>query len=298
MRRQMRRLLVFLALTTGCVQYPVYRVNRTARVPRPAVPLRSGEPLQGPIELSFGASSVGEVRDPKVATPSSSVEVPSTQVRGELRFRVGKRGEFAVMHEQAIATTMRAVDPTQAPVDHGTAWSLGAAVRYAIEIPNAPGFYIGTGLELMQWTIPYVEYRTCIENCDGVPKTSMNEGDVQTYTPGFSLTPTYRTGPVALFAGVYGRRHPTIVRKSTEYDYNYMDTEQDVDGGPMNWVVHAGAEYHAANFAFFATIQQDLTRDPVSYGPSLAVGMSAHLPELNSAPASPSPPSPTQSAPW
>jgi hypothetical protein len=43
-----------------------------------------------------------------------------------------------------------------------------------------------------------------------------------------------------------------------------------------------GAEYRLANLSMLATIQQDLSRAPISYGPSFGFALAIRLPELPS----------------
>jgi hypothetical protein len=276
----MRSSLLWLipAALVGCVPPPVYRVQRTARVPHPAAPLRTGEPLAGPIELSVGASSIGEATQPELVDRDASIEVAREQMRAELRIRLGKRGEITPIYEAANAGSMFALDKTQAPVEHGAPTGIGLATRYSFAT-GAPGLSFGVGVEVMSWQIPYVEYRTCVELCEenGAPSMQINHGYEGVNTLGLSLTPTYRHGNLALFGGAYTRRHPTIARKGTEL-YS-MDYDRDVDSGRYNWMVNAGAEYRLPIVSLMATVQQNLTRDPVQYGPSFGFAIAFRVPE-------------------
>jgi hypothetical protein len=278
---------VWLAVVTAlplalvaCVPPPVYKVQRTARVPHPAVPMRTGEPLDGPIELSVGMNSFGDTKQPELMDSQASVEVPNKQMRSELRIRLGRegaRGELAPIFEQALASGMKPVDPTQAPVREGSPTGVGIAFRYSIPT-GVDGLSIGTGIEAMSWEIPYVEYRTCVAYCaeNNAPQMQINHGSEGVGTLGFALTPTYRSGPVAMFAGAYTRRQPTIVRKGTEEFA--MDYDQDVSAGNYNMVVHAGIEYRLPAVSFLATVQQDLTADPVLYGPTFGLAIALRVP--------------------
>jgi len=273
----------------GCVPLPVYKVQRSARVPRAAAPLRTGEPLAGPIALSVegiagGSSELGE--------ETSALEVPRQQIRSELRIRI-KRAELAPFYEQAIESSYDALDPTQAPVREGAASTKGFATRYSFATPD-PNLNIGIGMEFLSYTMPYVEYRTCVEWCEenGVSGTTKYTGTESTGSLAVALTPTYRFGNVAVFGGVYGRRHPTIRRKGTEVGMEY---DQDIEKGDMNWLLHAGVELNASVFSFSASIQQDLTREPVMYGPSVGLAIAVHVPELASR--RPSPPAEPAPAP-
>lgn len=288
---------VVLCLLVGCVPAPVYRVQRTARVPHAATPLRTGEPLAGPVELSMGASSIGDVRAPRLVDRDASIEVPEQQYRGELRVRI-LRAEIAGIYERAASSSMHALDATQAPVDEGDMFGAGGAVRYSIDAGDlTPGLSFGLGLEAMSWEIPYVEYRTCVENCEVNNADPMQvwHGVDHVGSLAVAFTPTYRRGPIAVFAGAYMRQHPTIERKGTElYEY---ERDKDVAGGNDNWLVHAGLEWRLPYVSLLAHIQQDLTRDPVWYGPSFGFAIAARLPEF-SLPRSTPPSGDGQAEPW
>lgn len=234
--------------------------------------------MQGPVEVSTGASNLVDARAPRIGSdPTIASEVPSMQLRGELRFRFARYGQIAVIHDHAIASTYRALDPTQAPVDHDTAESLGFAVRGAIPVEEVPGLSIGLGFEVLQWWLPYVEYRSCVANCDGVPTQEMTSGTDTLAEPAFQLVPSYRTGNLTLFAGVYATPHARVERKGTEYSATDYDSEITRSG--FNFIAHAGAELTFGYVSVLAQIQQDLVTDPVDYGPSLGVALAFHSPE-------------------
>jgi hypothetical protein len=272
------RIAALLMVLVGCVPPPVYRVQRTARVPHIAAPMRTGEPLDGPIELSVAGSTIGAVMQPELADKQAAVEVAREQVRTELRIRLGKRGELTPIYERAIEDTMVRLDATQAPVSQGTPQGYGLAARYSIET-SVPEFSLGFGVEAMAWEIPYVEYRTCVSYCEenGAPMMQINHGRETVSSLGLSLAPTYRTGPLALFVNAYTRRHPTIVRKGTEL--YAQDYDRDVDGGEYNFLVGAGIEYRLSFASLMATVQQDLTADPVAYGPSFGLAIAWRVPD-------------------
>jgi hypothetical protein len=264
----MRALPVLLIGLAGCLPPPTYQVQRSARVPRPAVPLHSGQPLDGPVELSVGATAGGHG---KLIDRQAAIETPSTQARAELRFKI-RRGEIAWLYERSLAGTFAQLDRTQAPVESGAPRAAGVALRYSWET-GEPGLSVGTSVEVMDWGIPYVEYRTCVENCDGVTINERHTGTEHFLTGAFGITPSYRSGPWTVFGGAYTRRHPTIERKDTES--NYYD-DPDVSAGNWNFMVHAGVEYRTGLVSFLASIQQDLSADPVQYGPSIGVALAIH----------------------
>ena len=273
------RLLVIALLAAGCIPpTPVYRVQRTVRVPHPAAPLWSGTPLQGAAELSIGASSFGDTRAPRLVDRESSIETPSVMMRGELRIRAGTFGQVALLVDHAIESTFSALDPTQAPVPSGGATGVGAAVRYSVHFDSAPELSIGLGAEAMVRELSYVEYRSCVANCDGVPMQEMTTGRDSLAAFAFQVTPAYRTGPWTFYAGLYAVPHPTVVRKGQELYATDYDSE--LDGGDYNLVLHAGAEVQLGYVSLLAQVQRDMTASPVAYGPSFGFAVAGRIPEL------------------
>ena len=278
----MRSLVLFALSAAGlaaCLPEPIYKVQRTARVPHPAAPLRSGAPLDAPIEASFGTSSAFDLRAPRLVDHTAAVETPSVQLRGEARFRIGTFGEIHVGTEHALAPTP--IDATQAPIPgDDNAWSFNLGVRYAV--PLAPGVFLGLGLESVVWTLPYVEYRSCVENCEGVPPQERDSGTDSLWGLAADITPTYRSGDLTLFAGLHIAPNPTIQRKGTEI--GAMDYDSDLALGPTSYIVHAGAEYKLGPISVLAQIQQDLAGSPVAYGPSFGFAIAGRLLDQYTAP--------------
>jgi len=269
------RPFVLLVVLVGCVPLPVYAVQRNARVPHAAVPLRTGQPLAGPVEVTVGASNAGDLQQASAGNHQSADEIPTRQGRAELRFRLGQRGELALIHEHGFDGSSRQIDPTQAPVGNGDVFGTGFAGRYAIEL--APEWSLGVELEMLGWHVPWVEFRTCVENCPPNPMTTVEHGADTVATIGFGLTPSYKTGPFTAFGGLFVRNHPTITRKDKEV-FDDIDGDGDVEGGPANLLLHAGFAYElGGGVSALVLVHQDVTRDPVAYGPGVGLALSASL---------------------
>jgi hypothetical protein len=270
--RPSKALLLAWFVLGGCYPPPPrYLVQRSARVPRPTVPLRTGQPLSGPIELSAGMSSIGHSKRPEASDPMTALEIPNATGRGELRLRFFDNGEVAAIHERALGGATK-LDDTQADVTSGNPWGAGAAVRYSIN--NGARWSVGLDFEFMRWVLPYTELRRCVENCEGVD-TVQNIHSTSTHsTGGLGVTPAYRFGRVTLFGGVYMRNHPTIDRKGEELtEYNDGDTTN----GPANVLVHAGIAFRHDWFEALVLVNQNMEREPVFYGPSIGFALSATL---------------------
>lgn len=267
-----------LLMFAACIPPPVYRVQRDIRAAHATAPLWSGSPMQGPVDVAVGASNLVDARAPRLGDdPTIASEIPSAQVRGELRFRLGTYAQLAMIHDHAISSTYRALDPTQAPVSHGTAQSFGLAIRGSIPDEEVPGLSIGLGFELLEWSLPYVEYRSCVADCGNSPLQEMNTGDDTLLEPALQFIPSYRRGALTIFAGVYATPQARIVRK--DWEIGAKDYDSDIDRSGFNFIANAGAELRFGYVSVLAQIQQDLSSDPVSYGPSLGIGLALHAPE-------------------
>lgn len=264
----MLRLLIVLPVVAGCIG----NVQRSARVPHPGVPLRSGQPLDTPVEFSAGLSNVTDGVKPTVGNASQAVEVPSTEMRDELRFRLGRRAELALVYEQGFSATSQKPDPTQAPVGGGDVHGYGLAGSYAIET-STPGLVVGVTLEMMTWSVPWVEYFDCTD-CSG-RYTIVSHGRANPMTAGIGIAPSYRSGRFTWFGGAFARNHPTTQRKELGV---MSDFDGGVQSGPVNILLDAGVEIYLERWlSALITVHQDVTADPVQYGPGVGIGFTARL---------------------
>jgi len=264
------RLALLIPLVAGCIG----NIQRSARVPHPGVPLRSGQPLDTPAEFSAGLSNVTDVIKPSVGDATQAVEVPSTEMRDELRFRLGRRGEIALIYEQGFGATSQQPDRTQAPVGRGDVHGYGVSGSYAFQT-NTPGLSIATTLEVIGWSVPYVEYVTCT-NCLSM-WTIVDHGRANPMTLGIGIGPSYRTGNITLFGGGFARNHPTTERKELNTDVTFSDNG-DVQSGPFNLLLHAGIEIELQRWlSAVLVIHQDVVANPVQYGPGIGLALTGRL---------------------
>ncbi len=260
----LRALVLILPLAAGCVG----NIQRSARVPHPSVPLSSGQPLGAPAEVSAGLSSVTDLVKPAVGNASEAVEVPATQMRNELRFRIAPRAQLALIYERGFASTTQQPDSTQAPVGPGDVTGYGASLGYSFAT-STPGLAIGTTVELMGWTVPYVEYETCT-NCIE-PFTTVEHGTASPMTLGVGIAPTYRRGRMTYFGGAFARNHPTTLRKELNTDITFDDGDGDVRSGPFNLLLHAGVEVELQRcFPRSSSCTRTSSRTPCSTAPASA----------------------------
>jgi hypothetical protein len=268
----LRVLLLIVPAVAGCIG----NVQRAARVPHPGVPLGSGQPLEGPAELSVGLSNVTDMIKPAVGDASQAVEVPSTEMRDEVRIRIGRRGQLGLVYEQGFGGTSQQPDRTQAPVGRGDVEGFGVTGGYSFAT-STPGLSVGLVGEMVGWSLPYVEYTTCT-SCPN-QYTVMSHGRANPVTLGLGVAPSYRSGAITVFGGVFGRNHPTTQRKELNTDITFND-DGDVRSGPFNLLVHAGVELALApRLSALVVLHQDVVANPVRYGPGIGVALTGRLGE-------------------
>jgi hypothetical protein len=266
------RHLVLLALpaVTACVG----NIQRSARVPHPGVPLNAGQPLDTRAEIAAGLSNVTDIMKPRVGDATQAVEVPSTEMRSELRFRLGQRAQLGLIYEQGFGSTSKQPDPTQAPIGGGDVHGYGVLGGYSFET-STPGLSVATTVEVMGWSVPYVEYETCT-NCPGM-FTIVSHGRANPMTLGLGVAPSYRSGAVTLFGGVFARNHPTTLRKEMNTDI-FRGDNGDVQNGPLNVLFHAGVEFALAHrLSALVLVHQDVIADPVRYGPGFGLALTGRF---------------------
>ena len=131
-----------------------------------------------------------------------------------------------------------------------------------------PRWHVGINSEALVWSVPYVEYETCVQNCGGVNWSFMEEGRANVTQLALGVLPTYSTGKINVWGGVTLRNHPTIEQKGTEVG---VDFEDEVEEGEFNVVLSAGADIElGGGFRAGLTAYQVVQGKPASYGPSLA----------------------------
>ncbi len=283
-------LVAGLATAGGC---NVNRVNRAALVPHMTPTLRSGAPMETPAELAIGASSLAHTTL-GASDDTAAVEIPGTQAEGAMRLRVGQHVALGLIYAEGFDAGAKQIKETQAPVDSGNTRGYGFTLTGMIPTSN-PRWHVGVNSELVFWSVPYVEYSTCVMNCGGSNWTFVEEGRASVSQLAIGVVPTYTTGTWNLWGGLTLRNHPTIEQKGTEVG---VDLGDDVEEGSFNTVLSAGADVElGGGFRAGLTIYQIVQGQPATYGPSVAAMLTIPLgrrdtvvPALPAGPMSPAAP--------
>lgn len=270
----------------------VNRVNRAALVPHMTPTLRSGAPMETPGEISLGASSLTHTTLGS-SDDEAAVEVPGTQAEGAMRLRLGQHVAMGLLYAEGFDAGARAIKDGQPPVESGNTRGYGFTLSGMIPTGD-PRWHVGVNSELLFWSVPYVEYSTCVQNCGGVNWTFVEEGRATVSQLAIGLVPTYSAGSWSVWGGLTFRNHPTIEQKGVEVG---IDWEDEVEEGQFNTVLSAGADVElGGGFRAGVTLYQVVQGQPAKYGPSVAAMLTIPLGRRDTAPVAP-PAAPPAAAP-
>ncbi len=267
----------------ACTACSTFVEHRAALVPH-SVPVDTiGQPNQSRVNASLGASNIADLQRPGVGNPDAGVAIPSRQFRGQLALGITKNLTLGWIHERGLASSAQPVKDTLPPLDDTTAVGNGPVVSYSIDTGSP--WRIGLSAELIGWSIPYVEYSTCIDFCPEGPTTIITRDTAPIMQLGIGIVPSYRFGGWTFFGGLTGRSHPTIEEKVISNGFS-----ADVEEGPFNAILHGGVAYDAnERVRFKLEMHQTVTQAPVAYGPGIGFAL-----EVGIGPMIPKDPPPTE----
>lgn len=277
----MRWPIAFLSaviLVAGCrPPEPVYAVRRSALVPHPLAPPRSGRPLEGRVQFAVQNSTVIQPVAPREATGANAgLYVARDNLGGAVRTRLSANLELSFQLEVALAAGAMPIahDALPAP-DNGNAYGGGLGMMYSI--PMGREFHLGVAVDALRYLIPYHEEAVCIQNCElGGPDSYQETGTHRVTVLSYSLLPTWHRNGLTLWGSVTQRNHPTNTeRESQTLSGNGRDDDDEVNFGPMYTIVGGGAELHlGGGVRAYAVLFVPLTERPVVYGPVIGFGLS------------------------
>jgi hypothetical protein len=292
--------LVVLALATGC---STYSVRKSALAPHIAPPMRSGQDLgEASGEASFGASTLASAAAPQEGDGANAgLYIPRVEVVGALRKRISDNLDLGVMWDHGFRRGAYATSEDQPSPNKNNVYGGGLSGFYSLAT-SAPGLRIGVGLDLLLYSIPFVEYRTCVSLCGGQTYTQVDHDRETIGVASLSVVPSWKTGRLTVFGGGTLRNHPTVEKGSLEV----LDVDDEVEGGPVNFILHAGVDVElGGGLRAMALVYQPIDQNPVQYYPTLGVGLTIPLakreppppPPQYAPPAYPYPPPPPQQYP-
>lgn len=247
-------------------------VRRAALVPHAQPSLRDGQPVgDARAEVALGLATAVQAHEPGEGNGNAGVEIPRLQSNVAVRLRATNDVDVSFLYEHASPRGATAIADDQ-PEPQGTARGYGVGMNYSIPTSD-PGFRVGLTGDFLVYRVPVVEYRTCID-CPS-PITNVDHYFDEVPVVSFAVTPSLARGPFTYFGSFTLRNHPTIARSSIE---GPLDWEEDLEAGRFNAIAAVGASYTMpARVRGSLLVYQNLSRDPVAYGPTLAVAVTIPL---------------------
>lgn len=261
--------LLLLALA-GCSGHAV---RRSALVPAIAPPLNTGQAANDRlVGLSLGNSTFLRESSPIAlsgSTPDAGLYIPRSQWGLQALFTVTDGLRLGPKLEIGMR---QGADPIAegipAPPDDPTV-AFGPVLEYSIPVAP-PVFRIGLGLELLWTFCPYALFTGC-PSCKRV-----DSGTDSTLVVNLSLVPSFRLGPVTLFAGVGARNQPTNTLDDRVYTESFFS--DNVTFGKLYVLVYGGIQLHLRVLELTLEVYYPTTREPVSYGgPALSAWLTVPL---------------------
>jgi hypothetical protein len=272
----MWRVVSLLVLLAGCLPEPQYAVRRTAVVPHPAPPARSGQPLDGKVRLSGHHSTVLVPVAPEAnGSANNGLYIARHNLGGQARFKVSPGWDLGFGHERSLRRGAMATDDQIARWPRGGAWTTTAGALFASPLDGS--FRIALAVELGLVSASVREEGQCIANCDYVPPSYIEHGTRVVGLASSSIIPSYRAGNWVTFASATFRNHPTNTDKQRQGAWR-DDSEDDLRAGPLYVLFGAGVEYRdPSGVTVLGHIYQPISTGVVQYGPAAGFSVAFEL---------------------
>lgn len=247
------------ALGAGCT----HSIRRAALVPHQQPIAHSGTLVRSP-EVSVGSPSLASTRKPRVAaSENAGIVIPRWQGQGALRLPWGNATTIGFHVDYGLDQDSVALSDDQ-PDPKGD--TMGAAVSMFYTAIVSPDFEVGVGGQLWLYSIPYVEYDTCV-NCLGGVYTEVDHDRNLIPVVSIGILPTFKVAPnVSLFGGVNIRNHPTIEKSDFSIGPE-SDVDEEVESGPPNAIASIGGDIMLTHkIRLTGYLHRPIAAKPVVYG--------------------------------
>jgi len=259
-----------------------YKKQRAGLVPHMQPNQRSGRAIgENHSELALGTSTLSLLADPKkVEDANAGLYIPRVELSGGVRFRMNKQFDLGVLFDYGLDKGSKAIQKGQPEVDNGDVIGGGLTTQYVLQTGN-PDLTVGFGLDVLLYSVPYVEYTDCFEFCvEGDPFEGVERDREKVWVGAFGITPAWRLNDnISVFGGITMRNHPTVKRFETQNAIDEAFGDDDVvQAGPANFVTNAGIEYTFGNgVRAMLHVFQPINADPVRYGPTFGAAFAIPL---------------------
>lgn len=291
LRMSPRRLFIPLLVCSAACS--TYTVRKSALAPHMAPPMRNGQNLMGAAaEASVGASALARTDAPKEGPDANAgLYIPRVEVTAALRKQISSDLDLGLLYDHGFRRGAYATSEDQPEPNNGSVYGGGVTGFYSVPT-GTPGLRVGIGLDLLIYSVPYVEYRTCVDLCGSEPYSRVDHDRDSIGVYSLAVIPSYSTGRVTVFGGGTVRNHPTIDKGSIEGPLE-IDSDDEVKSGPPNFVLSGGIDIELGQgIRAMAIVYQPIDRDPVDYAPTLGVGLTLPLGRYHRPKPPPAPPQP------
>jgi hypothetical protein len=259
-----------------------YSVRRSALVPHIAPVARSGQPIQGKAEVALGSPTAFSFQTPREGDRANAgLYLPTVQIDGSLRARIGHDLDLGFVWDQGLDDGAVRISDDQPKPRGGDTYGGGVSLFYSAEV--GPAFRLGMAADLLVYSVPVVEHRTCVSNCFEA-STVVTEDRRSVSVLSLGLVPSWHEGRWTVFGGLTAKNHPTNTKGEIDSVLSSPDESDadDIRPGPFNLIAAVGAEVELAHgVRGLVQLYQPLTQEPVVYGPSVGVEITVPLGTAN-----------------
>ena len=260
MRIPLSLILVFAGAATAASSCTT-SVRRAALVPHQQPIGHSGARPES-AEISLGTPNLVSSGEPRTAAnENAGIVIPRWQGQGGLRVPVGEAMTVGFHAEYGLDEGSIALSDDQ-PDPEGDVMGAAMSIFYTAKL--SPKLDVGIGGQLWVYSIPYVEYSTCVD-CPGGSFTQVDHSREMIPVVSLGVIPTYKVAPaVSVFGGLTIRNHPTIEKSDIEIG---IDIDEEVESGPANAIGSVGAEFLLSeNIRLTGYLHRPIAAKPVVYG--------------------------------
>ncbi len=256
-------------------------VRRAALVPHQQPIAHSGAALDTS-EFSIGSPTLLRTGEPTLSSnrQDAGIAIPRFTGQGGIRIPIpsAKNASFGIHGEYGRGKSATQLSDDQ-PTTQGNV--IGGAFSSTVTVTLSPQWDIGLGWQFWMYSVPLIEYSTCIDCTIGVTRVEHTRELVSVVSA--AILPTFHfNDDVDFFGGITARNHPTAEKSSIEPE-RIIDDEA-VQFGPGNAIISLGADVRLSDrIKLTGFVYQPVSRDPARYGASGGVTLTIFGPK----PASP-----------
>ena len=183
-----RPVVLLLFCSAAC---STYTVRKSALAPHMQPPMRNGQNLMGAsAEAAVGASALARAKEPVEGPDANAgLYIPRVEVVAALRKRMSEDMDLGLLYDHGFRRGAYAASPDQPEPRNGSVYGGGVTGFYSVPT-GSPGLRVGIGLDLLLYSVPYVEYTTDVEGT--YTRVEHDRDSIGVYS--LAVVPSWSTG--------------------------------------------------------------------------------------------------------